>query len=72
MAYITNTHGAARSDIMGRTAAFFKNIGERMEQYRTYRRTLTELSQLSERELADLGINRAMINTIATEAAYGA
>ncbi|MDV7145742.1 DUF1127 domain-containing protein [Tropicimonas sp. TH_r6] len=44
----------------------------RMEQYRTYRRTVRELSGLSDRALADLGLSRAMIKSLAREAAYGA
>ncbi|WP_376780373.1 DUF1127 domain-containing protein [Paracoccus jeotgali] len=36
-----------------------------------YRQTVTELSHLSNRELADLGIHRSMITRIATEAAWG-
>ncbi len=44
----------------------------RTEQYRTYRRTIRELSDLSDRALADLGLSRSMIKSIAREAAYGA
>lgn len=36
-----------------------------------YRQTVNELSNLSNRELADLGIHRSMITRIATEAAWG-
>ncbi|WP_255435669.1 DUF1127 domain-containing protein [Paracoccus sp. S1E-3] len=36
-----------------------------------YRQTVSELSNLSNRELADLGIHRSMITRIATEAAWG-
>lgn len=40
--------------------------------YRLYRQTLDELDALSDRELADLGISRLNITTIARDAAYGA
>ncbi len=39
--------------------------------WRVYRRTLSELQDLSPRELNDLGINASMIRSIALEAAYG-
>ncbi len=39
-------------------------------RYRVYRETLNELSMLSNRELADLGLNRSMIKRMAYQAAY--
>lgn len=39
---------------------------------RAYRSTVRELSALSSRDLADMGIHRADIHTIARQAAYGA
>lgn len=42
---------------------------KRMRQYRTYKRTVTELQSLSQRELDDLGISRCMISRLANEAA---
>ncbi len=39
---------------------------------RLYKRTINELSSLSSRDLADLGISRSMIKSIAIETAYGA
>jgi len=41
------------------------------KRYRVYRTTVNELSQLSGRDLADLGIHRSAIRSIAHEAAYG-
>ena len=46
-------------------------LRNRWSRYRTYRRTHGELSSLSSRELADLGISRNMISRLAREAAYG-
>ena len=40
-------------------------------QYRSYRQTLTELDALSNRELADLGLTRALIRDAARTSAYG-
>jgi len=40
-------------------------------KWRTYRRTLAELSALSNRDLADLGLSRSAIRNVALEAGYG-
>lgn len=40
-------------------------------RYRVFRQTYDELSALSNRQLADLGINRSMITRIAMDAAQG-
>ena len=39
-----------------------------IQRWREYRRTIAELGGLSDRELADLGISRSDINTVAREA----
>lgn len=44
-------------------------LAARLDRYRNYRRTLDELTVLSDRELADIGIHRGMIHDIAREAA---
>ncbi len=46
-------------------------LADRYAKYSTYKTTLNELAGLNDRDLADLGINRSMIKSIATEAAYG-
>lgn len=43
-----------------------------LAQYRLYRRTVAELRELSNRELADLGLNRSMVRQVAIDAVYGA
>ncbi len=48
----------------------FGGLSRRIAQYKTYTRTLDELSQLDDRELADLGLHRSMIRGIAYRAAY--
>ncbi|MFD0980821.1 DUF1127 domain-containing protein [Tropicimonas aquimaris] len=42
----------------------------RLAQYRLYRQTVRELSSLSDRNLADLGLSRSMIRGVARETAY--
>jgi len=54
-----------------RIASIFRNLNENRLRYRTYRNTVRELDSLDDRELADLGLHRAMIETVAMEAAYG-
>lgn len=70
MAYV-NTHRRGSGALMGRVTATFDVVRERYARYRTYRRTLNELGELSERELNDLGLNRSMLRACAYEAAYG-
>ncbi len=47
-------------------------IRQAIADYRLYLATLNELQQLNDRDLADLGIHRAMIREIARESVYGA
>jgi len=42
-----------------------KSLGDKIQSWRRYRQSVRELSQLSDRELADLGINRYDIETVA-------
>lgn len=69
MAYATQTNTVA--SIGQRIAEFRATIMDRMSRSRVYRTTMAELNNLSDRELADLGIARATIRSIAFEAAYG-
>ena len=48
------------------------NLAERFARYRTYRTTLNELTMLTDRELADMGLHRGNIREIAFGAAYKA
>jgi len=45
------------------------NIRQKLAQFAQYRQTVRELSSLDNRQLKDLGINRADIKTIARGAA---
>jgi uncharacterized protein YjiS (DUF1127 family) len=44
------------------------NIARSYKNWRTYRNTLSELDRLSNRDLADLGISRADIRSVARSA----
>lgn len=69
MAFITTTsRPVSTSFFAGLTAAFT----ERLASWRAYSATRDELSMLSDRDLADLGISRHDIRAIARESAYGA
>lgn len=73
MAYYNDI--ANRSDLverfLGTAADILNTAAERRATRRIYRTTLTELSALSGRELADLGIHPTEVKRIAWEAAYG-
>ncbi|HTR13449.1 MAG TPA: DUF1127 domain-containing protein [Roseiarcus sp.] len=46
-----------------------RTISEKLQAWRRYRDAVRELSQLSDRELADIGIRRGDIEEVAREAA---
>ncbi|MEM6595637.1 MAG: DUF1127 domain-containing protein [Pseudomonadota bacterium] len=66
MAYANTT----TNTIFDRVRAIFADLTERAARAKVYRTTLGELKELSNRELADLGIHRSEIKRIAYEAAY--
>ncbi|WP_341365450.1 DUF1127 domain-containing protein [Yoonia sp. BS5-3] len=70
MAYNTETTFAGFS-FGHRFAALRTEIVEKLAKRKVYRSTVAELESLSNRELADLGLSRSMIKSIAIEAAYG-
>ena len=47
------------------TMSLFSNVTERFSRYQETRRTMRELSRLSDRDLSDLGISRAAIPALA-------
>ena len=53
-----------------RVARLVGDLTQRVERYKTYRRTLDDLSELSDRELVDLGLSRSMLRAVAYKAAY--
>lgn len=66
MAYMNAT---TTTPILSRLQHFFADIATRYRSYRLYRETLNELSSLSNRELADLGLHRSQIREVARTAA---
>jgi len=50
----------------------FKTLTEKLASWRRYRDAVRELSQLSDRELDDIGIRRGDIPFVAAQAAQGA
>lgn len=72
MAVIAQSHHAAASTgIAGRLLAAIQHMQENRARRAIYRQTVRELNALTNRDLADLGISRAMIGRLAHEAAWG-
>lgn len=69
MAFVTETY-TPRLSIKERFAAARTRWQDASEKYRVYRRTFNELSALSDRDLADLGLHRSLIAATAHKAAY--
>lgn len=61
---------AAHSSGLAGIAAWFADLAERFDRWRLYRRTLTELSSLTDRELNDLGLHRSALQSVAWHAVY--
>jgi uncharacterized protein YjiS (DUF1127 family) len=69
MAYPSSAQAAP---VAGWFAAHLAALTRMLRRRKIYRQTVRELSALSTRELADLGIPRSMITRIALEAARAA
>ncbi len=69
MAYVNSR--ASSVSLSDRFGSAFKSVKEAMDRRRVYNQTVLELSSLSDRDLADLGMARPMISDVAREAAYG-
>lgn len=59
-----------RAGIFARIAEAFQNAREAQARHAIYRQTLRELRSLSNRELADLGINPHAVEAAAYNATY--
>ncbi|NVO54564.1 DUF1127 domain-containing protein [Rhodobacteraceae bacterium B1Z28] len=68
MAVATNS-SALKSAHAGGLSTLIEAAKARFDRYRMYRQTVNELSTLSNRELADLGLHRSMIRRVALQAA---
>ncbi|WP_293573926.1 DUF1127 domain-containing protein [Phaeobacter sp.] len=71
MAHVINTP-LATSSLFARIRSGLQAIQDRRALSREYNRTLAELNALSDRDLADIGIGRSDIETLAREHVYGA
>jgi uncharacterized protein YjiS (DUF1127 family) len=69
MANVTAYDFRARTD---NELNWLERARKAISDYRLYRKTLTELQSLSERELADLGISRLSVPELAYESVYRA
>jgi uncharacterized protein YjiS (DUF1127 family) len=70
MAY-ANTAIFATPSRAHRSTGLFGALKTAFARRRLYSQTLAELSRLTDRELADLGISRLSVAQVAHEAAYG-
>lgn len=70
MAFITETRTYGIT-LAQRFTALLENVAAARAQRKVYTATVNELDNLTNRELADLGLTRASIKSIAFEAAYG-
>ena len=71
MAVLVLNQGNVRNQASaGRIAKFVADARDYMARRSVYRQTLRELNDLTDRDLADLGVHRADIRGIAREAAY--
>ena len=68
MEYVNSTR--VENGLADRLSAFVEAFRTNRAKRRVYRQTLNELSALSARELADLGLNRSNIRSVAHEAAF--
>lgn len=65
-------HYSAEARAYNAGEGFIARLRKSYDDYRLYRATVNELSQLSDRDLADLGISRYDIVAIGRESVYGA
>ena len=70
MAYV-NSSRTLNISFADRLGTIAKSVKLALHRRRLFNQTVRELSVLSNRELADLGIHASMIRDIAKQAAYG-
>ena len=71
MAFATDTRSVTAT-LGERISMVRAAMADRYAKYQVFRTTVSELSNLSDRDLADLGIHRTEIGEIARNAANGA
>jgi uncharacterized protein YjiS (DUF1127 family) len=69
MAFI-QTQTTNQNSIFDRPQHLLLALVSRYKKYKLFKRTVSELRELSGRELSDLGISRSTIVTVALEAVY--
>lgn len=70
MTDLTQSH-VAPTGLSARISAAWTGLGERLAKYRLYRQSVEELAQLTDRDLADIGLTRAALRASVREAIYG-
>ncbi|MDF1669190.1 MAG: DUF1127 domain-containing protein [Roseovarius sp.] len=70
MAYASHNRSGLNALHLDISAFIFHGL-RRFEDFRAYRKTLSELSVLSEGQLADMGLSRSGIHRAALESVYG-
>lgn len=68
MAYVNSRSTSV--GVFGRLAALYVDLKEAANRRATYRRTVSVLAAMTDRELSDIGIARASIEDVARETAY--
>ncbi len=71
MAYVNLTSRAANVTLADRFSGLLAQVKTMIARRAVYNQTVRELYVLTNRELADLGLSRYDIETVAREAAYG-
>ncbi|MFT6105603.1 MAG: hypothetical protein ACJA1E_002037 [Paracoccaceae bacterium] len=69
MTFVSNVF-SGHIGFVARIRLLSETARKRLVQYRAYRQTYRELSEMSGRDLADLGIHPSHIRSLALEAAY--
>ncbi len=65
-----NQNTGLRPNSSEKNLAMFANLVRLIRQWKRYNQSLTELSRLGDRELADIGISRSDIHRVAWNAAH--
>jgi uncharacterized protein YjiS (DUF1127 family) len=62
---------AAETGLVGKLQAIKADLAQRYARYRVFRDTVNDLAILPNSVLADMGLNRSQIRSVAYEYAYG-
>ena len=65
-----NTYSKGKETLADRLVTVGHALVIRIKNYRLYSKTIAELNSLTGRELADLGLTRSMIRSVAYSAVY--